>query len=342
MKIINKNLNKAYKKPPLIIAEISGNHAGNKRRFLNLIERAFICGANLVKIQTYEPIDITLKKKNKKFKITSGTWKNKYLWDLYKKACTPFDWHYDAFKVAKKLNKKIFSSPFSLRAVDLLEKLKCPIYKIASFEITDFKLIDYIASKKKKIIISTGMSTISEIKNALSIINKYHNNVAILHCVSDYPTNIKNSNLEKILDLKKIFPKNEIGLSDHTNGISTSLFASNLGVSYIEKHFNLDNLKTTDSSFSINPNQLKELSESLKYMFKNSKTKNSIRKNNFFLRRSIFSTKDIKKNEKITKNQIDTLRPKIGICASQYFKVLGKRTKKNIKANEPIFKNYLV
>ena len=229
-----------------------------------------------------------------------------------------------------------------MRAVDLLEKLKCPIYKIASFEITDFKLIDYIASKKKKIIISTGMSTISEIKNALRIINKYHNNVAILHCVSDYPTDIKNSNLGKILDLKKIFPKNEIGLSDHTNGISTSLIASNLGVSYIEKHFNLDNLKTTDSSFSINPAQLKELSESLKYMFKNSKKENSIRKKSFFLRRSIFSTKDIKKNEKITKDKINTLRPKIGICASQYFKVLGKRTRKNIKANEPIFANYLL
>ena len=121
-----------------------------------------------------------------------------------------------------------------MRAVDLLEKFNCPIYKIASFEITDFKLIDYIASKKKKIIISTGMSTILEIKNALKIINKYHNNVVILHCVSDYPTEIKNSNLEKISKLKKIFFKNEIGLSDHTSGISTSLIASNLGISYIE------------------------------------------------------------------------------------------------------------
>jgi sialic acid synthase SpsE len=186
------------------------------------------------------------------------------------------------------------------------------------------------------------MSTISEIKNALKIINKYHNNVVILHCVSDYPTKIRNSNLEKILYLKKIFSKNEIGLSDHTNGISTSLIASNFGISYIEKHFNLDNLKTTDSSFSINPEQLKELSESFKYMFGKYKEKNSIRKKNFFLRRSIFSSKDIKKNEKITTENINTLRPRIGICASQYFKVLGKKTKKNIKANEPIFANYLL
>jgi len=342
MKNINKIFNINYNKPPLIIAEISGNHAGNKKRFLDLIKRAFICGADLVKIQTYEPVDITLNMKSKKFRITSGTWKNKYLWDLYREACTPFKWHSDAFKIAKKFKKKIFSSPFSLRAVDLLEKLKCPIYKIASFEITDFKLINYIASKKKKIIISTGMSTISEIKNALKIINKYHNNVVILHCVSDYPTKIRNSNLEKILYLKKIFSKNEIGLSDHTNGISTSLIASNFGISYIEKHFNLDNLKTTDSSFSINPEQLEELSESFKYMFGKYKEKNSIRKKNFFLRRSIFSTKDIKKNEKITTENINTLRPKIGICASQYFKVIGKKTKRNIKANEPIFANYLL
>lgn len=342
MKKIAKSLYFNSKIRPKIIAEISGNHAGSKKRFLNLIKNAFICGADLVKIQTYEPIDITLKKKDKNFKIRSGPWKNMYLWDLYKKASTPFNWHKEAFNIAKKFNKKIFSSPFSLRAVDHLEKFNCPIYKIASFEITDFKLIDYIASKNKKIIISTGMSTISEIKNALEIINKHHNNVAILHCVSDYPTEIKNSNLEKILEIKKIFSKNEIGLSDHTNGISTSLIASNLGISYIEKHFKLDNLKTTDSSFSINPGQLKELSESLKYMFNISKKDNSVRRKNFFLRRSIYSTKDIKKGEKITKDNINSLRPNIGICASQYFKILGKKTKKNIKADEPILKNYLL
>ncbi len=340
MKNIKLNIN--HKNPPLIITEISGNHAGNKKRFLNLIKSACTSGADLVKIQTYEPIDITLNNKNNNFKITSGPWKNMHLWSLYKKACTPFNWHSDAFKIAKKFNKILFSSPFSLRAVNLLEKFNCPIYKIASFEITDFKLIDYVASKKKKIILSTGMSTISEIKNAIKIINKHHNNIVILHCVSDYPTKIKNSNLEKILYLKKIFPKYEIGLSDHTNGISTSLLASTMGISYIEKHYNLDSLKTTDSSFSINPEQLSELSKSLNYFFNKSKKDKSIQKKNLFLRRSIFSTKNIEKNEKITKNNIITLRPKIGICASKYFKVLGKRTTKRVKANNPIFANYLV
>ena len=328
---INKN------NRPLIIAEISGNHACSKKRFLDLIKSAFVNGADLVKIQTYEPIDITLKTKDKKFKILTGPWKNIYLWDLYQKACTPFKWHKGAFKIAKKFNKKIFSSPFSVRAVNHLETFKCPIYKVASFEITDLKLIEYIASKKKKIILSTGMSKISEIKNAIKIINKFHNNIAILHCVSNYPTEIKDSNLKKILYLKKIFPKYEIGLSDHTNGIATSIIASYLGISYIEKHFNLDNMKTTDSSFSIKPNQLKELSETIRYLFDKSKKTNTLQRKNLFLRRSIFSKKNIKKNEKISRNNIDTLRPKIGICASKFFKILDKKATRTIKTNEPIF-----
>ena len=334
---INNKLSTNKNKRPLIIAEISGNHAGNKKRFLNLIKRAFVCGADLVKIQTYEPIDITLNKKDEKFKIMAGPWKNMYLWDLYRKACTPFNWHKEAFKIAKTFNKKIFSSPFSIRAVDHLEKFKCPIYKIASFEITDLKLINYIASKKKKIILSTGMSTISEIKRAIKIINKFHNDIVILHCISDYPTEIKDSNLKKILYLKKIFPKYEIGLSDHTNGISTSIIASHLGISFIEKHFNLDNMKTADSSFSIDPIQLKELSEAIRYLFSKSKKNNILQRKNFFLRRSIFSIKDIKKNDRISEANIDTFRPKIGICASDFFKILNKKATRAIKKNEPIF-----
>ena len=324
-------------KPPLIISEISGNHNGKKNRFLKLIKSAIKNGADLIKIQTYEPKDITLKSSKNFYKIKKGAWKNRTLWDLYSEAHTPFAWHKEAFKLAKKHKKIIFSSPFSVRAVDHLEKLKCPIYKIASFEITDFKLIDYIASRKKKIILSTGMSTISEIKKAIKDIKKYHNNIVILHCISDYPTKIKNSNLKKILHLKKMFPNYEIGLSDHTNGIATSIIASNYGVSYIEKHFNLDDLKTADSSFSIKPDQLKELSDAISYLFNKSKRKDPVRKKNIFLRRSIFSAKDIKKNEIITEEKINTLRPRIGICASQYFKILNKKALKSIKKNQPIF-----
>ena len=198
MKITKNNLIFSYKKPPLIVAEISGNHNGSKSRFLRLIEKACKSGADLIKIQTYEPDDITLNSKDNHFKIKDGIWKGKNLFSLYKKACTPYQWHYSAFKIAKKYKKIIFSSPFSVKAVDFLEKLNVPIYKIASFEITDYYLINYIASKKKPIIISTGMATLNEIQNAIKIIEKHHKKIIILHCVSDYPTKVEDTNLYKI------------------------------------------------------------------------------------------------------------------------------------------------
>ena len=254
---LNNKLSFSYKKSPLIIAEISGNHGGSKKRFINLIKSACLNGADLIKIQSYEPQDITLNKNYGKFKIKKGIWKNKKLWDLYKKACTPFTWHEEAFELAKKYKKIIFSSPFSIRAVNLLEKLKCPIYKIASFEITDLKLIDYIASKKKPIILSTGMATINEITKAIKVIKKYHSKLIILHCVSSYPTRLEHINLDKINFLKKKFPKNLIGLSDHTNDIYSSIAATQIGVCVIEKHYKLNNYTdTADAAFSITPEKL--------------------------------------------------------------------------------------
>ena len=161
----------SYKKPPLLIAEISGNHNGSKKRFLRLIKSAFENGADLVKIQTYEPEDI-VNSFAKKVKIKNNIWKKKNLYELYKKACTPLKWHKDAFLIAKKFNKVLFSSPFSIRGVDHLEKMNVSIYKVASFEITDLKLINYIASKKKPIILSTGLSSLNEIKIAIQINGK--------------------------------------------------------------------------------------------------------------------------------------------------------------------------
>ncbi len=334
-----KNIFKPSKKP-ILIAEISGNHSGNKKRFLNLIKSACLNGADMIKIQTYEPKDITLKSKKKAFKIKSGIWKNKYLWDLYLNAHTPFRWHYDAFKLAKKYKKILFSSPFSIRSVDLLEKLNVKVYKIASFEITDFKLIEYIASKKKPIIISTGMAEIKDIKNALAIINKFHKNVIIMHCVSKYPTKLEDINLNRIKELQKKFKNYKIGLSDHTDNIISSIAASRMGIVAIEKHFNLDNKKTTDSKFSIGPQKLKELSKILSDLFQ-SRAKISVKKNGSLinLKRSIYAVKDIKKGEKITTSNVDTLRPKIGLCSSNFFKILGRKSKKNIKSGSPIFKN---
>ena len=336
---INKNLIFDYKKPPLIIAEISGNHLGSKSRFLKLIESACKNGADLVKIQTYEPDDMTIHKKTNLLRIKSGLWKNEYLWDLYKKACTPYSWHNDAFKVAKKFNKVLFSTPFSIKAVDFLEKFKVPLYKISSFEITDFKLIDYIASKRKTIIMFTGMSTITEIKRAIKIINKYHNKIVILHCVSNYPTDLRDTEINKINILKKKFKKYLIGLSDHSNNIFSSIASLPFNIVAIEKHFSIDNKKTPDSEFSINPKMLYDLKKSShklhSSLFLNHNMK--IQKGNIKLRRSIFAKEDIKKNNKITEKNIISLRPSIGINAKDYFKIIGKKAKKNLEKDEPIF-----
>ena len=340
---LNNKLSLSYKNSPLIIAEISGNHSGSKKRFMNLIKSACQNGADLIKIQTYEPRDITLNKNYGKFKIKKGIWKNKKLWDLYKKACTPFSWHKEAFELANKYKKIIFSSPFSIRAVDLLEKLKCPIYKIASFEITDHKLIDYIASKKKPIILSTGVATTNEVSKAIKIIRKYHSKIIILHCVSSYPTRLENVNLDKINFLKKKFPNNLIGISDHTEDIYSSIIATQIGVCVIEKHFKLNNFtKTADATFSITPEKLLNLKEISSKIFKAKKKSNKTIENiSKDLRRSIFVKKDIKKNEKLSTENIETYRPKIGICASKYFEIIGKKVNKNLKQGKPIFNKNL-
>ena len=340
---INKKIIFDYKKAPIIIAEISGNHGGNKKKFLKLIDKAFSNGADLVKIQTYEAKDITLNKKIKKFTIKTGIWKNYNLWDHYNKACTPFEWHYDAFRIAKKHKKILFSSPFSTRAVDFLESFNVPLYKISSFEITDLKLIKYIASKKKPIIISTGMASYKEIDIAINTIKKYHKKIIILHCVSNYPTNLQDTNLNKIHFLKKRYKNYLIGMSDHTKNLYSSIAGISLDIVAVEKHFKLDHKSnTTDSKFSITPDELYKLREIYnklsKSLFKNTNTN---QKHSKRLRRSIYSIQNIKRGEKFTKENIDTLRPNTGMTADKYFKVLGKKSKRNILSGTSIKKIHI-
>jgi pseudaminic acid synthase len=347
MKIKIKNsLEIDTNKRPLIIAEISGNHNGNKSLFLKHIEAASKNGADLVKIQTYEPEDITLNIKNSSFKIKDGTWKNNYLWDLYKKAKTPYEWHFDAFKLAKKKGINLFSTPFSEKGVNFLEKLNVPIYKISSFEITDLKLVKAIAKTKKPVIISTGMANLNEIKRCVETIKKFHNKVVILHCISGYPTPITDSNLETINLIKKKFNTKFVGLSDHTDGIETSLAATMLNVCVIEKHFIINKkIKTSDQKFSIDIKDLKELKKKVvdfysmkgKADFKLKKSE----KESLKLRRSIYSITDIKKNEKFNYKNISTYRPMIGLCASKFDFVIGKKSKIDIKKFSPIFKRML-
>ncbi len=331
-------------KRPLIITEISGNHNGSKKSFLNHIISAANNGADMIKIQTYEPQDITLKKFDQNFKIKNGTWKGEYLWDLYTKAHTPYKWHKDAFKLANKLKIPIFSSPFSKRAVDFLEKLNVKLYKIASFEITDLELIEYIAKKNKPIIISTGMANLTEIKRAIKCIKKYNNNITILYCVSGYPSKEKDVNLNTLKKFKKLFRKFKIGLSDHTDDIYSSFAATALGVSIIEKHFIVSKkIKSADNKFSINPDQLKELKKGVNKIYSSlGKEKigiKKIEKTSIKLRRSIFAIKSIKKGEKFSSKNIANFRPKIGVGSEHYKKLIGKISKKNILKFSPIYKN---
>ena len=340
--IINNKLEFNTKKKPLLIAEISGNHGNNKKNFLDLIVKSHQNGADLVKIQTYEPKDLTLKLNTNGFKIKSGIWKNEYLWDLYSKSHTPFEWHYEAFKLAKEKKINLFSTPFNSRAVEFLEKFDVPLYKISSFEIIDHKLIDSVAKTRKPIILSTGLSSIKEIKEAINIINQYHKKIIILHCVSEYPTKNENINFNRILLLKKKFKKNLFGISDHTDNIFSSLLSLPYKVVAIEKHVKLNSKsKTTDSSFSISLEQLKNLSLLINSFHRglNYSNKSELRnesKNSLIFRKSIFSIKNIKKGEYFTENNIETYRYKYGLKANMYFKILGRKSKKNFNKFSPI------
>ena len=345
IKLKNK-INFNYNKPPLLIAEISCNHNGNRNSFLKHILKAAKSGADLIKIQSYEAIDMTFKSTDKKFIITKGLWGKKNLWNLYKKTQTPFKWHREAFNLAKKINIPIFSTPFSIRAVDMLEKLKTPIYKIASFEITDLKLIKRIAKTRKPVIVSTGMASFNEINRAVNLIKKYHNNIILFYCVSGYPTPENEVNLLNIQLLKEKFPNTLIGLSDHTNSINSSLAASILGIVAIEKHFIIsNNVKSEDLKFSINPKQLGEL-KILSKIYYDMKGKKAfqIKKSEYnskIFRRSIFSTEKIIRGDKFSKENIETYRPNIGLCASNYFKIIGKKSTKTLEKFTPIRKTYV-
>ena len=339
---LNKKLKIGNNQRTLIIAEVSANHCGSKKNFINHILKAKEYGADLIKIQTYEPEDMVV---NKKFQIKKGLWKGKNLWNLYKKAQTPFDWHYDAFKVAKKNGIELFSTPFSLRALKFLNNFKPNIYKIASFELTDHRLVTEIAKKKKPIIMSTGLSSISEINAALKIIRRYHNKIILLYCVSGYPTPLEDINFKNIEKIKTKTKVELIGFSDHTKGIDASVASLSHKVKLIEKHFTIKrNTSSPDSLFSITPNELKNLKEMTVKMDKiyNSKKRNPVSENSSkIFRRSVYATKHIKKNEKLSEKNIACFRPKVGIGAENYFNLLGKKSKKNIKQFSPIKKNMI-
>ena len=319
--------------PPLLIAEISANHGGSKKSFLSHILSAKKNGADLIKIQTYEPEDMVVKKN---FMIKKGLWKNKNIFKLYNEAKTPFNWHNDAFKIAKKNNIILFSTPFSLRALNFLKKFNPPLYKISSFEITDLNLINEIAKLKKPIILSTGLSKFQEIKKAIKIIKKYHSKIILLHCISGYPTPIHEANLHNIELIKSKTKVSHVGFSDHTKGIYVSSSASMLNICAIEKHFILNKkIKSHDRSFSITPVELKKLKKNiLKNNIIKIPTKKISEKNSFFFRRSLYAIKNILKGDKFSSKNIRSFRPNIGLGAENFFSIINKKAKRNIEKNE--------
>ena len=340
IKLKNKKISSNHK--PFIVAEMSGNHNQSKENAFKIVDAAAKSGADAIKLQTYTAETMTLNLKDKEFFISDkkSLWKGQTLSELYSKGSTPWDWHKEIINYAN--NKKIicFSTPFDNSSVDFLETLNIPIYKIASFELTDLPLIKKVAQTKKPIIISTGMGSIDEIKDAVNIVKQSGNDFILLKCTSTYPAKAIDSNVLTIPELKKIF-NCEVGLSDHTKGIGTAIAAVSHGACLIEKHFTLDRkLGGIDSDFSLEPHELKSLvietrqaHKSLGKIFIGPTKSEEL---SLKYRRSLYCSKDIKKGSKVTKNNIKSIRPGFGISPKYYDELIGKKVRKNIKKGTPI------
>ena len=320
---------------PFIIAEMSANHNGDINKAYKIIDMAKNCGADAVKIQTYRPDTITIDHKSEEFICKGGLWDGKSLYELYELAHLPWDWHEPLFKYAKDIGITIFSSPFDNSAVDLLEDLNTPAYKIASFEIIDLPLIKYVAQTGKPMIISTGMANAEEIKEAIDTAEENGcNELAILHCVSGYPAPAGDYNLKTLVNMKEKF--NHItGLSDHTIDNATAIASVVLGASIIEKHVTLNrNNGGPDDSFSLEAKELQELCKDTKTAWEALGKINYDRKNseqgNIKFRRSLYFVKDIKAGEIITEESIRSIRPGYGILPKYKDELLGKRVNKSV------------
>jgi len=331
------------RKAPLFIAEISANHNGSLAQAKRLIKTAKKYGADVVKLQTYTPDTMTIKSNKKDFRIKGGLWNGYTLWDLYKKAQTPFEWHKDLFDYAKKLKIVCFSTPFDDSAVDLLESLKCPFYKVASFEMTDIPLIKKIARTKKIIIISTGMANLKEIDLAYKVAKKNGaKEIILLYCVSNYPSKISDFNFNNIRILKKRY-NCKVGFSDHSTDNKVVAAAIAAGAEVIEKHIALDKQKEGfDLAFSLKGREIKDYIQTIqetslmmgkKYFFRNASEKKSLQ-----FRRSIYAISDIKKGEKFSKKNIKVIRPGFGLQPIYFEKLINEKSPFTISRETPLKK----
>jgi pseudaminic acid synthase len=326
---------------PYIIAEMSANHNGSIENAMKLIEIAKKTGADAVKMQTYRPDTITIDCDSEDFQIKGGLWDGLTLYKLYESAYTPWEWHKPLFEHARKLGITIFSSPFDYTAVDLLEDLNAPAYKIASFEAIDLPLIKYVAKTGKPMIISTGMANIEEINEAVEAAYQGGcKSLAILHCVSGYPALASEYNLKTIPDMISRFGL-VTGLSDHTLDNTTSIASIALGASIIEKHFTLSRQGGgPDDSFSLEPKELADLCAGCKTAWSAMGSINYAKKaseaGSTKYRRSLYFVADLKAGEKISADNIKSIRPGMGLAPKYYDSVIGKKVLIDVTRGTPV------
>lgn len=341
--ILDRKIGSQY--PPYIIAEMSANHNGDIQNAFQIIDEAKMRGADAVKIQTYTPDTITLNSNNNDFLIEDGLWAGQTLYELYKSAFTPWEWHKDLFDHARDKEITIFSSPFDSTAIDLLEDLNAPAYKIASFEAIDLNLIRYAASTGKPLIISTGMADLSEISEAIDAAKEGGcNELAILHCVSGYPAPASDYNLRTIENMADRFNL-VTGLSDHTLSNNTAIASVAMGASIIEKHFTLDRAGGgPDDSFSLEPDDLQHLCESTKDAWhalgKVDYGRKSSELGNVKFRRSLYFVKDMQADEIITSDSIRSVRPGYGIAPKYLDELIGKKLITDVDKNTAVQWDY--
>ncbi|MEQ7871402.1 pseudaminic acid synthase [Chromohalobacter salexigens] len=331
----------AADQPPYIIAELSANHNGKLETALRIIEEAKKAGADAIKLQTYRPDTITLDCDSEDFKIHGGLWDGRTLYELYEEAHMPWEWHKPLFEHARKLGIPVFSSPFDTTAVDMLEDLNAPAYKIASFEAIDLPLIRYVAKTGKPMIISTGMTNEEEVKEAIEVaLDGGCRELAILHCVSGYPAPADEYNLRTI---PAMIERHGLvtGLSDHTLDNTTAITSIALGASIVEKHFTLDRSGGgPDDSFSLEPTDLKALCCQAKTAWsalgkvKTGRTESE--KGNAQFRRSLYVCKPIKKGDYITDDNVRSVRPGFGLAPRYLDQVLGKKVVEDVDVGTPL------
>jgi pseudaminic acid synthase len=327
--------------PAYIIAEMSANHAGSLERALELIHVAKDAGADCVKIQTYTADTMTIDCHNEYFQIEKGTWEGENLYGLYQKAYTPWEWQEQLRDEAAKVGIDFLSTPFDPRSVDFLEDLGVYFYKIASFELVDIPLLEYVAAKNKPIIMSTGMGTLEEIQEAVDAIYSTGNRqLALMKCSSAYPAKPEEMNLRTMQDLKERFGV-PVGLSDHSMGAFSAATAVAMGANLIEKHFCISRaVKNPDSSFSMEPQEFREMVEQVREV---EKAMGSVQygvsrqeESNACFRRSLFVVEDIAAGEVLTPEKIRSIRPAYGLKPKHYQEVLGRTAKRALRRGTPL------